>query len=305
MIGLSQFGSYDENFSNPDKVFMTTWIMFVGGVNEDVSVDGDLARMLFLLLFTVFVFFLAFNVIIAIIVESYLKVKKRVEFDKTDYHFLLDVYLSFRGDTLQYWYKWRRKQTLLAALERSARLNVTPSDLLAMLPQRRTSGSSTGEGGWEGGSNAYQSCRTLFRHYNVKRFPFLKPEDNPYKPQNMTLDAAIGSMEERLALILKKNPTTPFQRVKEQHRRRMELEALRMQAFRQGKGLGPAQDGIMIAPDIETGQRAAAGLDAEDPLAVQRNWLEQVTSSIIGWTEEEERKAKTRRSNGRIVSRRI
>merc|ERR1712070_300397 len=149
-----------------------------------------------------------------------------------------------------------------------------PSDLLAMLPQRRPSGSSTGEGGWEGGSNAYQSCRTLFRHYNVKRFPFLKPEDNPYRPQNMTLDAAIGSMEERLAIILHKNPTTPFQRVKEQHRRRMELEALRMQAFRRGKGLDPTQDGMMIAPDMETGQHATTDWNPEDLLAVQRNWLE-------------------------------
>jgi len=196
VLAVGNFGGEDGTFSTWEAAIDTQWEMFVAGAREGVQVTGSSSRVTFMLLFSLTIFFLAFNVIIAIIVESYLKVKKEVEDLKADSNVVFDVFESIRVLILEHVHSWPNKRNLRKVLRRSALNHVSPSDVHAMLPAFH-----------------YSTIRSVFEYYNTSRFPFLHPDGNRYEPKEFTLSRAVNELERRIALMLNTVPTNALSRV--------------------------------------------------------------------------------------------
>ena len=200
LLGYAQFGRTDDVFSTPQKTFDALWAMSVDGAGAEVAQVGTLG-LLYMLTFAFLLFFLSFNVIIAIVVESFLRVKREVEDLQVEYDFLSDTLLVFHGDILQHWHGWPTKSKLIKALKQSSKLNVGPSEMLVLIP-----------------NTDYWRLSKLFTFYSKRRFPFLAPENNPYVEEPMRTAQAVGEIENRIARLLEKPPSTPLIRLQDQIR---------------------------------------------------------------------------------------
>lgn len=263
LIGFAQFGPSSDNFHTVPGAFNSLWEMFVGGVRSGVSITGSAERTTYMLIFLLFVFFLAFNLIIAIVVESFLKVKKEVDDLKADADFITDSVVALQLDTLEKWYRWPSKARAIMALENSAKAYVTPFDIAPLLPDY-----------------SYYSILRFFRHYSAKRFPFLAPSENPYSYEEIPLTKVINEVELRLAGMLNREPSTPLARLHSQ--KNGELSARRAKSLSSqgsvekftlqdvdggllsdGQAMAMVSDGQVALNDIGTNlsRNLATGLD--------------------------------------------
>lgn len=143
------------------------------------------------------------SVIIAIIVESFLKVKKEVDDLKADQNFFIDCYFAVYADFKSRLAGWPSKHQMLVALQRSVKFFVGPSDLLPWLPEE----------------TSHRAVRKLFQYYNDRRFPFLHPSANPRDIQDVSVAHAIDEVEHRIAGMLAAEVSTPMGRLKRYHRK--------------------------------------------------------------------------------------
>jgi len=201
-----QFAGDDESFGSIGDGLSTMWDIFVGGAAENFSWVEQTERIVFMVLFALFIFFLAFNVFIAIIVEGYLKVKEKVADLKAESGLLADLAGSARAEAISLKHGFPSKLVLVSALKRSVRKHISPSDLHSLLPDQ-----------------SYQKIRLVFDFYSPTRFPFLSPADNPYEGSHTTIEKAVDDMEHRVAMMLSANVSNPIGRLADLRNRRRQM----------------------------------------------------------------------------------
>ena len=207
LIATVQFAGDDESFGSIANGLSTMWEIFVGGVAQNFSWVEQTERIVFMVLFALFIFFLAFNVFIAIIVEGYLKVKEKVADLKAESGLLADLVGSARAEAISFKHRLPSKVVLVSALEKCVRKHISPSDLHSLLPD-----------------HSYQKIRLVFDFYSPTRFPFLSPADNPYEGGHTTIEKAVDDMEHRVAMMLSANVSNPIDRLADlRNRRRQQM----------------------------------------------------------------------------------
>ena len=101
-IAVVQFGAEMESFGTATATFNSLWGVFVGGAAEGSSMLERPELFAVIALFALLACFIGLNVIIAIIVESYLIVKKEVEDLKAESNILMDIGMTIYT-TLYMW----------------------------------------------------------------------------------------------------------------------------------------------------------------------------------------------------------
>lgn len=197
LIGLAQFGGEHEHFADAAMTFDTLWSMFVGGGLSGISLVSSVQHFSVLVLFALFAFFLGLNVFIAIIVDSYVKIKAAVDHLKADSDLFSDLMMAARADMYLRWHGCPNQAALLSALNSSAKWYVTPSILLLQLPP----------------SVDIAAVRTVFAYYK-KHHSFMRPEENPPERPDVPISTAVDEIEQRLALMLNAKVTTHLERIR-------------------------------------------------------------------------------------------
>eukprot|EP00930_Biecheleria_cincta_P085390 TRINITY_DN74782_c0_g1_i1.p1 TRINITY_DN74782_c0_g1~~TRINITY_DN74782_c0_g1_i1.p1 ORF type:complete len:652 (-),score=80.95 TRINITY_DN74782_c0_g1_i1:315-2099(-) len=104
-LGCWAMGRDSDLFSTLDSALNTSFQMLIGEYPfREVWKEGNLQRFWYMI-YTFFIFFLSLNIFLAIIVEAFLDVKKRVDsYIVTEKAFLVDIMTIMRGSV---WFKLR------------------------------------------------------------------------------------------------------------------------------------------------------------------------------------------------------
>jgi len=193
-LGFSQFGTMDD-FSSVTLVFINLYSILVGGMKSGVPEDNFLV-LFFIVLFSLVAFFLVINLVIAIIVEAYLKVRTKVEDLKADDEFFHDVGMTLLVLVKRRINGWPSDHKLLLALESCRLRALGPRQMMVVMPD------------WEDQC----SVTSFFGHYK-QWHSFMRPENNPPSRPEPTLPQVVDDLEKRIAIMVASKPTTSTERL--------------------------------------------------------------------------------------------
>jgi len=209
LIALLRFAPKYDDFANFEVTLVSQFQLMLGNLPDNFA--DDILLSIFILFFLIAVFFLMLNFLLAIIVESYMRVKAEIERQETEQNLMADAGASLVVMAKRLLHRWPSTFRIIARLEeQSSKFSVGIENL------------DMPDGSWSRESRVH-----FYRHY--QRYDFLAKK--PLPERITSFDCAVDDLEKRIALLVHAPAPTAMERtihmamVARDERRRKSLEA--------------------------------------------------------------------------------
>jgi hypothetical protein len=192
MLGIAQFGGEKKDFSTVIDTFETLWEMLLGAMLESGAIPSSTWTFnplifAYLMLYNICMFMIMFNFIIAIIVESYMKVVREVEMYEAEQEFFTDITSVTVAGVKSALQRWPRHPQLIKRLKNSPIRVINYAILRVLFP------------GWK--SSSMTSFLTYYSQYDFMDVSHCNEESEQFQ-QEQTVQQIVKQVEERMSVMV-------------------------------------------------------------------------------------------------------